>query len=468
MFSKTSSTANEIESALIQSLPEDPKSQFTQTLENLDRTAETLEQLGLKEAAEQTTNLLERLAATQVANQREATLYYLQKALESLLKLPERKNPVFHTIIKQTTDLVQRAYLRIEGLNNLAESSSSEYEEEEGPATLRPSGTYEKESTQHSPPAQEVEAGKFWENEIKKNSQEKPVHTIQFPPGAVDGIISDSLQMAGIPYSQYQYSKDGSVVKFTPHQLRRFLKELREFIAYINEPENEEFQEEGKNLQLVLNLVEQKIKEDRGIAQASDFSNQFNKTSAKKKTFDKSKSKKKLNSSKSKFQKIKREVEKLRKLTPEQEVENLKNIGWVFEAPEDCEICQKHQEHMMLAHDHSCEHSRDCSMNDDLRERGGVPVPLMGGEGVAPANPMLADDYNWINADKTFEEEPVEDYESCGECGLDHGYEYEEARKAHKNLQAEKTLEELEREWEEDALGADDRHFSHFMDFGTT
>lgn len=63
-------------------------------------------------------------------------------------------------------------------------------------------------------------------------------------------------------------------------------------------------------------------------------------------------------------------------LTPEKQLENLENIGWVFNAPKDCS---------------------DCSMVDDGPKEDEVPA----------------------------------DYEACGDCGFDHSYESQEAFNAH-------------------------------------
>ena len=95
------------------------------------------------------------------------------------------------------------------------------------------------------------------------------LYVIKFPPGAVQGMLSDALQMImGTNTAQYKYDSTGSTVEFSPAQLKETINYLKSNKSFAEE-EPEENAEIITELDNALNLLRSAVMNSQNIAQAN-------------------------------------------------------------------------------------------------------------------------------------------------------------------------------------------------------
>lgn len=96
-------------------------------------------------------------------------------------------------------------------------------------------------------------------------------YKIKFPPGAIDGMLADALQMTlGFSTPQYKYDSTGSTVDFTPDQLKAVIKYLESNKKYA-EQDKEAFGDMIPDIDKALETIQKAVMESKNIAQASRY-----------------------------------------------------------------------------------------------------------------------------------------------------------------------------------------------------
>lgn len=96
-------------------------------------------------------------------------------------------------------------------------------------------------------------------------------YKIKFPPGAIDGMLADAIQMTlGHSTPQYKYDSSGSTVDFTPDQLKAVIRYLESNKKYA-EQDKEAFGDMIPDIENALATIQKAVMESKNIAQASRY-----------------------------------------------------------------------------------------------------------------------------------------------------------------------------------------------------
>jgi hypothetical protein len=96
-------------------------------------------------------------------------------------------------------------------------------------------------------------------------------YKIKFPPGAIDGILAQALQMVlGQSSPQFHYDSSGSTIDFTPNQLGAVIKELEAYKRFASE-DPEAYADMVPEIDAALGIINKSVMESKNIAQASRY-----------------------------------------------------------------------------------------------------------------------------------------------------------------------------------------------------